>query len=362
MKSIAYFLNVPWSWIKQRPQFIAEQLTREFDVHIYEELEFKKRTQKNKKKESMTFHKMFRLPLQRKLPILKLNHFFYKIQLKNKLCDYDIIWLTHPTQINYIDSKLSNAVIVYDCMDDMLLFPTVCDKYNYFHYSELTLINRADYIFFSSEYLKKKIEKRYKKDLNQKSYIVNNAINKSMLKMNYHNNSKKNKSEYKHIVYIGTIAEWIDFKLLYESLDIFPNIQYDFYGPFRTEVPYSHDRLVFHGTIEHDDVAKVLAAADLLIMPFLVTDLIKAVNPVKLYEYISSGVPSLAVRYGESEKFSEFVYLYGSKDEFYKYITNLVNHDLPVLKTLNERRNYLKENTWDKRGMDIVEKLYRLAK
>lgn len=359
MKRIAYFLNVPWSWIKQRPQFIAEQLAEEFEVHIFEELEFKKRIQKNRKDKSIFFHKMFRFPLQRKLPILKLNHYLHRFQLKKILRGYDIIWLTHPTQINYINVKKTNAIIVYDCMDDMLLFPTVRDKYDYFFHSERNMIDRADCIFFSSEYLKNKIEKRYKKCLSEKSYILNNAINENMLHIKFCADKIEKKSPYKHIVYMGTIAEWIDFKMLYESLDVFEDIQYDFYGPFRTKVPYSHERMVFHGAVEHDDVANVLANADLLIMPFVVTELIKAVNPVKLYEYIFAGVPSISVRYDESEKFSEFVYLYKNKEEYYQLLTRLIKKDLPV-KPLNERMFFLQKNTWNQRGRIIRDKLNKL--
>lgn len=362
MKKIAYFLNVPWSWIKQRPQFIAEELAKQFDVHVFEELEFKKRTQKNNKNKLLFFHKLFRFPLQRNLFILKVNHFLHKIQLKNTLCNYDMVWFTHPTQINYIGDDKSKFVIIYDCMDDMLLFPTVREKYDYFFYSERNMVDKADYIFFSSEYLKQKVENRYGIDLNEKAYVLNNAINKNMLELKCHGDTSKNEAPFKHIVYMGTIAEWIDFKMLYESLEAFSDIQYDFYGPFRTKVPYTHERMVFHGPIEHDDVAKVLATADLLIMPFIVTDLIEAVNPVKLYEYISSGVPSVAVRYGESEKFSEFVYLYRDKDEYYGYIKKLRDDDLPVLKSLEERQNFLESNTWDRRGMDIRKKLCRLIK
>jgi len=36
MKSkILYLMHVDWEWIKQRPQFIAEGLSKFYDVHVF---------------------------------------------------------------------------------------------------------------------------------------------------------------------------------------------------------------------------------------------------------------------------------------------------------------------------------------
>jgi hypothetical protein len=43
------------------------------------------------------------------------------------------------------------------------------------------------------------------------------------------------------------------------------------------------------------EIKSIMAEADILFMPFQVTDLIQSVNPVKLYEYIYSNKASISV-------------------------------------------------------------------
>ena len=55
-----------------------------------------------------------------------------------------------------------------------------------------------------------------------------------------------------------------------------------------TEVP-KHRRIHWKGVIEHNKLWENVKEMDALIMPFKVNDIIRDVDPVKLYEYISMG-------------------------------------------------------------------------
>jgi hypothetical protein len=60
----------------------------------------------------------------------------------------------------------------------------------------------------------------------------------------------------------------------------------------------------------HTRVKSIMAEADILFMPFQVTDLIQSVNPVKLYEYIYSNKASISVGYDETELLKNiFIYI-----------------------------------------------------
>lgn len=361
MNNIAYFLNVPWGWIKQRPHFIAEELANDFAVTVFETANFKKSVQQNSKTCSLKFKKLFRLPLQRNINILKINNLLYKMQLRNKLNKYNIIWLTHPVQISFIKDNIKDSLLIYDCMDDMLSFPTVdYKKYRYFKVNEKLLLDMADFVFCSSAYLKNMLEQRYNKDITKKSMIINNAITKELLNIRLVSTSYKSKDKYKHIVYLGTIAEWIDFQLICDSLEEFSDIVYDFYGPVRMEISIRNERIRFHGSVEYADISKVLMSADMLVMPFKVIDLVKSVNPVKLYEYIYTGIPSVAVSYKETEKFGDFVYLYNNKKEYYTLLDKLIKNELSSKQNYKNSIEFLQENTWDKRKDVINSKLNEL--
>lgn len=104
------------------------------------------------------------------------------------------------------------------------------------------------------------------------------------------------------LTYIGTIAEWFDFNLIIHALDKYQNLEVRLYGPVRTSYIPPHERLKHMGSVNHDKIMDIMHKATGLIMPFIVNDLILSVNPVKLYEYIYSGKPIAAIKYGESEK------------------------------------------------------------
>ena len=98
----------------------------------------------------------------------------------------------------------------------------------------------------------------------------------------------------------------------------------------------------------HELVFSVMEQSDALIMPFVLNELILSVNPVKLYEYIYSGKPCLAPRYGESECFGDFVYLYESINHCQDIIKSLIGGK-GAKHTEEECRAFALSNTWKER-------------
>ena len=86
----------------------------------------------------------------------------------------------------------------------------------------------------------------------------------------------------------------------------------------------------------------------------MVTELVKSVNPVKLYEYIYSGVPVISVKYGETEKFSDYIYLYTTTEEFLGLIDLVKQNKLKPKKPLGESVEFAKANTWQMRVKEII--------
>jgi hypothetical protein len=81
-------------------------------------------------------------------------------------------------------------------------------------------------------------------------------------------------------------------------------------------------------------------------MPFILNDLIRDVNPVKVYEYLSMGKPVIMPYYNEVLEFNEFVYMYKDDSEFIEYIEKALLEDGS---RKNMRIAYAEENSWNKR-------------
>lgn len=358
---ILYLMNVPWGWIKQRPHFIAEQLSKNCEIDVVYKMTNTIKVDNTVDSSALSGSlKSFRFIPFYKLPLLK--HFNSVLNLINKivfdLCvgnvdKYDVIWISSPILYPLIANKKKN--VVYDCMDDMIEI-SGGDTYvkRLVGENEKKLFSRADIVFASSKYLSEKLYQRYGRS--KEISIVNNAFSSSILNDNISTNSKKT-DEVFTITYIGTISEWFDFNLLKATVSKFPNVRFKIFGPSYKELP-DIERVEFPGAIAHNQIPDIMEQSDALIMPFVVNELIRSVNPVKLYEYIYSGKPIFAPYYGESSYFSEYVYLYSSGEEFFSQLKAVMNGDR--MSDINSMRKFVENNTWESRCTQIVNKLYEL--
>lgn len=352
-------MHVPWGWVKQRPHFIAEGLNKKADITVVTIQKFSKGDIKNVS--DVRVKSLFRFPLERIPLILWINTLLYRIQLKKWLKKADIVWFTSPYFVPFVaKTYFKEKVTVYDCMDDVLEFPLIkfsCFRLAYYERNEHFLFNRATILLSSAEYLKQKLIGRYgsRDDI----MVVNNAIKefKPEQKEVVLPVCLQSYRECRHfkLVYIGTISSWMDFPLLRKILSYYQDMEVFLFGPSEISIP-TIERMTYGGKLEHDVVFKVMEIADVLIMPFVVNELIKSVNPVKLYEYIYSGKPCVAPSYGESQSFKDYVYLYSDSDECLSIIKNL--RTAPKGKAdVTACRDFCRQNTWNSRLADICKVL-----
>jgi len=265
----------------------------------------------------------------------------------------DIIWLTHPCYFSFIKILIrKDQKIIYDVMDDFLEFPSIKkNKKNsrFVKLQEAALLNRADLVVCSADSLKLTLQSRH--HLTKDIFIIKNAMHL------YDQNARRIYANdefdalhlsFKIATYIGAISQWFDFNSVLTVLDVYQDLVICLFGPKDADIPL-HPRIKYFGIIKHEEVFDVMQKSDFLIMPFIVTELIKSVNPVKLYEYISSGKPVIAVRYKEIEEFQDYVYLYKNVQEFVNYL----NKSVPK-KSVKECIDFASKNTWEKRCEEII--------
>jgi glycosyltransferase involved in cell wall biosynthesis len=270
-----------------------------------------------------------------------------------------MVWVSHPEIYAVMKKWLPPSVpMLCDCMDDCLEFSEVKSnpkKLKWLSGFEREMLDRADLIFASSANLRQALLNRY--ELQKQIVVVNNGVQiesaKSELPMQDALNGLKQRGL--HLVsYIGTVSDWLDTELLIMALERFPSVAFTIFGPVDSRLP-KHERIISFGPIEHKQVFTVMDASDALVMPFCVTPLIESVNPVKLYEYIYSGKPTLAVAYGETEKFSDYVYLYRDQAGFMTLMEMLVNGILPGKRSLESCRSFALSNTWESRVQKMLQ-------
>lgn len=284
-----------------------------------------------------------------------------KLQLIRAIAKVDIVWITHPLMFEPVmDILPKSTTLVYDCMDDALEFPRSCaddaHKAQLFEL-EKSLVSRCDFVFISSDYLNSKLTHRYGNQIN--SCVVNNAISIPEYDQNQDSADVLRLEALmasvagKKLLYIGTISEWMDFDLILSSVERIPGITYVFVGPCDIPIP-RHERLIFFGPIEHRHIFRAMKSADALIMPFRINELIKSVNPVKVYDYIYTCKPTIVAGYGETAKFNDFIHLYFTPEEYMVKLEMLVIDNLKMKKNSKECLSFVSENTWPMRVTQML--------
>lgn len=355
-EKMLYVSHVDWRWIKQRPHFLAEGLMPFFNVSVLYFFQYKNR--KNLQKRNLSGQNIlpvFYIPMCNRIKLLgALNKSFVKLQfaLQIKRANPKYIYLTYPTQCEFIPKSYSGSII-YDCMDDHIAMVPDNQKL-LIQKSEHNLFSRANIVLVSSINLRNVLLNRYGKEHDGKMILVRNGYGGKILDAEP---KVQSTGDIFTISYIGTVGKWFNFDYILKSLDEIPNLQYQIIGPVEVEKP-KHDRLQFIGTLEHSKLYDAVKNTDCLTMPFQLNDIVVSVDPVKLYEYINFNMNILTIKYPEIDRFAPFVHFYENYDGFIRQIKSMMA-DNTIKYDNGARTKFLQENNWESRVNLIVEALLR---
>jgi len=161
--------------------------------------------------------------------------------------------------------------------------------------------------------------------------------------------------------YIGAIEEWFDVEAMEFAANSLGNVCFHIAGSIGTDV----SRLVklpnvhFYGEVNNSEVPGFLSALKVGIIPFALSPLTLAVNPVKAYEYLAAGLPVVASNLPELNHFENLVEMYDDKTSFANLLRQaLTDSDDEVL--VDRRRSFAKQNSWFSRAREM-EKFLRFT-
>ena len=354
---LLYFSTVNWKWIKQRPHFICEYLSKkEIDVTYFSITPlFKQKILYKKLDECLYVKDKYVLPYATKIRIIKkINIMYVKYFLNRK---YDIVILTHPEQYDYLPEKLrNNSIIIYECMDNIPHFYEG-NRVTKIEKQEKKLCQCSNHIITSSVYLKNKIQNKYAID-DKKIEIIKNALDES-----FKNDCKELiKLKSPNLIYIGTIGKWLDISILNEYAHNNPNYTIYLIGPMDSKIMNEivNKNIITLGPIKHEDVKKYIKFGEIMLIPFKVNKLIKGVDPVKIYEYLALTKPVVTSYWQELEQYknNNLVYIYKNYEEFSLAIDKIkIDHNLPYKINVN----FIEENNWIKRVEDYIKVIKKVA-
>ncbi|MCM2531963.1 glycosyltransferase [Neobacillus pocheonensis] len=152
------------------------------------------------------------------------------------------------------------------------------------------------------------------------------------------------------IGYAGAIAKWFDQELMVKVARMNPEKQFVLVGKIFTDISMLElePNIHFLGTIEYTKVPTFMQHFDVGIIPFKIDDLIINTNPIKYFEYLSSGIPTVSTPLPELIK-EPNCELAETAEEFSYLIEKVLKN-----KGFKRDLDYLKDKTWSKRAHEIL--------
>ncbi len=164
------------------------------------------------------------------------------------------------------------------------------------------------------------------------------------------------------IGYYGAIAEWFDTDTVEFVAKSRPDwnivlIGHTFFSDVERLKKYNNIHLL--GEKPYKELTKYLYWFDVCLIPFKLCDLILSTNPVKFYEYISSGKPVVSSNLPELQQYKGIMYFANNKEEFLEKIgLALKEDDEKVKKT---RIEIAQCNDWNHRVNEIKRSIVNLS-
>ena len=159
------------------------------------------------------------------------------------------------------------------------------------------------------------------------------------------------------LAYFGTVAAWLDFDALHALVRDDNRVSVRLIGPLDGVGADDLAGLVRVPPVEHSRLAQAVAGADALLLPFRVDDLTRAVDPVKLYEYVALGKPILASHWPELDRFAPMLTFYRDATELCELVRKRAFTQPP---SQAEREAFLAPQSWGARGNALREAIERV--
>lgn len=261
-----------------------------------------------------------------------------------------IIKIDHPFW-SFITDYIK-APVIYDCMDEHDAFEVGSQ---HLAALERKIVESANVVFAASHKLYDRLSKYKPKRL----VLLKNGCDYNHFA---HPHSLQTPDDMqgakgKIIGYYGAIAEWFDEKLLCQALASYPQHTFVLIGevthPTIRQVTLKYNNVLFLGEKPYSQLPTYLKYFDVCLIPFVINELIKATNPVKIYEYFAAGKAVVSTALPELEDYKESLYISKNITDFVK------NIELALIEKnenhAEKRKNIARNNTWGKRG-DVLKK------
>lgn len=266
------------------------------------------------------------------------------------------IWSFTP-EIAYALGHFNEEKVVYYCVDDHAAFSGY-DKAQVLR-DENELCQKSDLVITTSMALQ-----AAKKDWNPSTVLIPHGVD-------FHHFNQAVTQDLPcpaelapiprpRLGFFGLIRDWVDVDLLWQAAQKRPDWHFVLIGDADASVDLAKYRAApnmhFLGRKKYEDLPAFCRHFDLGLIPFKVNELTHAVNPIKLREYMSAGLPVISTPMPEVQLYSHLVKITETTDGFIKAAETYLQDKDPKTRQQVFARQMAKE-TWHHKMAVISEAL-----
>lgn len=275
-----------------------------------------------------------------------------KLKMKEIGMVNPVVMSTFPCTCDYV-GLFEECLNIYYCVDDFVNWPGV--DTHLIRLMEDELIKKSDLVIATAESLCHSKERDGRRPILLAHGVEFDHFNSAAGVM-------QRPAELREIPnpiigFFGALSAWLDFDLIIHLARARPNLSFVFIGPADTDISALSGIKNIHliGKIAYEQLPLYAACFDVGIIPFQITELTKGVNPLKLFEYLSLGLPVISSYMPEVAKYEDFVTLCHDHQDFLESIDLALGQG--SLSRRHERIELARKHSWH----SVAERFSNLA-
>jgi glycosyltransferase involved in cell wall biosynthesis len=264
--------------------------------------------------------------------------------------DHFQLWTFLPNTADYVGT-LGEDLAIYYCVDEWSLF-SYLDK-DATVAEEKKLLERVDAVFAINHALAEA-----KRVVNHETFVsphgVDHALFAQALDDATHVPDDLAAIPRPRIGFYGTLRDWVDFDLLAHVARARPAWHVVLIGQELCDVSAIADLPNVHrlGQRRHDQLPAYCKGFDVGIIPYRIDDRMQFVNPLKLREYLSAGLPVVSTAVPEVQRYGHLCHVASSPDEFVAALERALAQSGPVAR--GSRSAAMRSETWSARVEQVA--------
>jgi len=359
-KVFVFLAPIDWSYRYQRPQNLAESLAKNGYQVVYVNPTIEYGTGKRDEIKFIQINGVWvstiKSQFRRKSFYIGVDGFPEKMTegiakqleafIADKFYSSAMIVAQQPSWWPLVE-RLQGNQLLFDCMDFHAGFEVI-DPQNVIHEKSLDIA--SDNIVVTSDVL-----------LDSKSNHLNASKSVAVIRNgvdSIHFGSSSISDSKRVVGYFGALAEWFDIDLVRYLVEARPSVRFELIGLVSNHNIMkqldNYPNVTFLGEVPNKELPERVREWSAGLIPFKISPLILATNPVKMYEYASMGIPTIATKIPEVEMASREVnglYVSNSHEEFLQNLNSAIElprHDRELLRTWG------KNHDWSKRSQELI--------